>query len=80
MAVLMQDGLNITGIGMGVVFTLLTLLVFIIRGMSALCQALQPAGPSPAGTAAPGTTGAPTADHELVIAISAAIAAHRKRH
>jgi sodium pump decarboxylase gamma subunit len=75
MAALLQDGLNITGIGMGVVFTLLTLLVFIIRGMSAVCRIITDAIPSPAEPAATG----PTADQELIIAISAAIAAHRRR-
>ena len=78
MAALLQDGLNITGIGMGVVFTLLTLLVFIIRGMSAVCRMLGDALPSPAEPAATGPNAAPTTEQELIIAISAAIAAHRK--
>ena len=40
---LLQAGLNVTAIGMGVVFVLLTLLVGIIRGMSALSRWLEAA-------------------------------------
>jgi len=74
---LLQAGLNVTAIGMGVVFVLLTLLVGIIRGMSALSRMLEaafPAAAAPAGRAAPAT-----ANQELVGVITAAIAAHRKR-
>ena len=82
MSQLLQAGLNVTAIGMGVVFVLLTALVFIIRGMSALSHAIEgklPAAPQPATRA---TT--PTADtgsnhsQEIVSVISAAVAAHRK--
>ena len=48
MSQLLQAGLNVTAIGMGVVFVLLTALVFIIRGMSALSHAIEsrmPAAP-----------------------------------
>lgn len=65
-----------TAIGMGVVFVLLTSLVFIIRGMSALALRLGglPETPS-AAWPAPAATG----QHELVSIISAAITAHKKR-
>jgi len=76
MSELLEAGLNVTAIGMGVVFVLLTALVYIIRGMSALCARLE--GPLPAPTGAPA---APSAlpNQELVGVISAAIAAHRAR-
>jgi len=77
---LMQAGLNITAVGMGVVFVLLTLLVFIIRGMSALARLLE--GPSPESgqvTASPAAAGS-ISNLELVSVVSAAIAAYRKRH
>ena len=80
MSELLQAGLNVTIIGMSVVLVLLTLLVGIIRGMSAIAhaiggdprQALRPA----AGDTAPGAL----SNQELVGVISAAIAAHRARH
>jgi sodium pump decarboxylase gamma subunit len=76
MSQLFQAGLNITAIGMGVVFVLLTLLVFIIQGMSALSRMIE--GPEPA----PETQGSSQSlpQQELVSVISAAIAAYRKRH
>ncbi len=75
MSQLLEAGFNITAIGMGVVFVLLTLLVFIIRGMSALSRWLE--GPvKPAAAPAP-TNALP--QQELVSVISAAIVAYRKR-
>jgi sodium pump decarboxylase gamma subunit len=77
---LLQAGLNVTAIGMGVVFLLLTMLVFIIRGMSALSRMIEGApGESLLPTAtlrAPGSQ----SNQQLVSVISAAIAAYRKRH
>ncbi|MGD8340650.1 MAG: OadG family protein [Gammaproteobacteria bacterium] len=82
MSQLLQAGLNVTAIGMGVVFVLLTAMVFIIRGMSALSRAIEgrlPASPEPAASVpAAGQTG-PVPQQELVSVISAAIAAHKKR-
>jgi len=73
MSELLQAGLNVTAIGMGVVFVLLTLLVFIIRGMSALSSAFEgPVEPSPGTAVLP--------QQELVGVISAAVAAYRRRH
>jgi sodium pump decarboxylase gamma subunit len=77
MSQLLQAGLNVTAIGMSVVFVLLTLLVFVIRGMSALTRAIDsafPALPEPAAAVSASPTG-----HELVSVISAAIAAHRRK-
>jgi sodium pump decarboxylase gamma subunit len=74
MSALFEAGLIVTAIGMGVVFVLLTLLVGIIRGMSALCRRIEG---TPAG--APAAGAAPRAQ-ELVGVIGAAIAAYRKRH
>ena len=80
MSPLLQDGFELTLIGMGVVFVLLTLLVGIIRGMSALSQWIEQTMPAPAAAAAPAPrrVGHP-AEHELVGVISAAIAAHRRK-
>jgi sodium pump decarboxylase gamma subunit len=64
---LLQSGLTITGIGMGVVFTLLTLMVAVIRGMSWLSRHFDQ-GSSVA-----------IDDGELLSVIAAAISAHRRR-
>jgi len=77
MASLLEAGLNVTAVGMGVVFVLLTLLVFIIDGMSALCRLIEgepPAAGEP--PRAPAAANAPS-DGELVGVVTAAIAAHR---
>ena len=76
MSPLVQAGLNVTAIGMGVVFVLLTSLVFVIRGMSALAHAIGGAPPATAGRGAAGPA-ATLANQELVGVITAAIAAHR---
>ena len=77
MAQLLQAGLNVTAIGMGVVFVLLTLLVFIIRGMSALCRTIEGARPEQLTASGPNTP--QQLDAQLVGVISAAIAAHRNK-
>ena len=77
MSQLLEAGLNVTAIGMGVVFVLLTMLVGIIHVMSALCQRFGDASPvAPAPTYSAGTT---HANEELIGVIAAAIAAYRKR-
>lgn len=79
MSQLLQAGLNLTVIGMGVVFALLTLLVFIIRFMSDLSRKLENAAPGrPQGVTAQAAA-PPLANQTLVGVISAAIAAHRRR-
>ena len=83
MSQLLQAGLNVTAIGMGVVFVLLTALVFIIRGMSALSRAIEgalPAKPEPAASEPLAAKAGGTPQQEIVSVISAAIAAHRKRN
>ena len=75
---MLQEGLNVTAIGIGVVFILLTLLVGIIQGMSAICRMIEGAMPVP-----PETTGPLPVEHsnqQLVSVIGAAIAAYRKRN
>jgi sodium pump decarboxylase gamma subunit len=75
---LLQEGLNVTAIGISVVFILLTLLVGIIQGMSAISRMIEAAMP-----AAPVPDRSPPAlhsDQQLVSVIGAAIAAYRKRH
>ncbi len=70
---LLSQGLELMLIGMGTVFSFLTLLVFATLGMSALARRLQPQA-----SAAPGTGGAqPPTDPALVAAITAAIHQHR---
>ena len=78
MSPLFEAGLDITAIGMGVVIVLLTLLVYIVRGMSSVCHKLEGATRSTAEPAAP--VGASLSNHELVGVISAAIVVHRRRH
>lgn len=70
----LQGGLTVTLIGMGVVFTLLTLLVYVVQGMSKLARLIE-GRPAAAPNAA-----VPAADEEIVSAISAAISAYRRRH
>ena len=75
---MLQEGLNVTAIGIGVVFILLTLLVGIIQGMSAICRMIEAALPAPLET-----TGSAPLEHsnqQLVSVIGAAIAAYRQRN
>jgi oxaloacetate decarboxylase gamma subunit len=74
---LLQEGLNVTAIGISVVFILLTMLVGIIRGMSAISRMIEDAMPVAAKSA--DTARAPHSDYQLVSVIGAAIAEHRKR-
>lgn len=76
MSPLLQAGLNLTAIGMSVVFVLLTLLVGIIRVMSAISLRIEQAMPATvtAGMAEP----MPANGDEIVSVISAAVAAYRK--
>jgi sodium pump decarboxylase gamma subunit len=85
MSPLFEAGLNVTAIGLGVVFVLLTLLVYIIRGMSALSHWIEGRGPdAPSSSmAAPVPSSSPSpspSSQELIGVIGAAVAAHRRRH
>lgn len=66
---LLETGLQVTFIGMTVVFILLTTLVGVVMAMSALCQRFAPEAP-PVSKAA--------ADDELVSVIAAAINHYRR--
>lgn len=68
----MATGVEITLIGMSVVFVLLTFLVFVVQGMSRLAH-LVGGAPAERPTAAAGDTG-------TTAAITAAIHAYRARH
>ena len=76
MSSLIEAGLTITGIGMGVVFILLTLLVGIIRAMSLLCFAIEGGAPQ---NAAAGARATAEHDAEIASVISAAIVMYRRR-
>jgi sodium pump decarboxylase gamma subunit len=69
---LIESGLTITVIGMGVVFILLTLLVWIIQAMSRFAAAI-------GGDLSPAPAAAPAGDGETIAVISAAIDAYRRR-
>jgi oxaloacetate decarboxylase (Na+ extruding) subunit gamma len=79
MSPLLEAGLNITAIGMGVVFVLLTLMVFIIRGMSALAMRIAPPAAPAQGASQPGQPAQSLQETELVSVISAAVTTHRQR-
>ncbi|HMB74640.1 MAG TPA: OadG family protein [Gammaproteobacteria bacterium] len=76
MSPLLQAGLNLTAIGMSVVFVLLTLLVGIIKVMSAMSHRIEKAMPSAIN--ADGAEPKPATGQEIVSVISAAVAAYRK--
>ena len=76
-SLLLQDGLKLMLVGMGTVFVFLTLLVGATSAMSALAKRLQPA---PVASLAPvAVASAAHQEAEVVVAIGAAIAAHRSR-
>jgi len=66
---LLQQGVNLMLLGMGMVFTFLAILVVALNGMSRLAAALS--GPEEVKTATAGN--AVEADSELIAVISAAI-------
>ena len=85
MTEILQEGLNLMLLGMGIVFTFLVVLVFALMGMSRIAAALEPshglaardsAAASPA--MAPTTPGAGAEiDGEIIAAITAAVARFR---
>ena len=75
---LLGQGLELMLIGMGTVFSFLTLLVFATRAMSFLAQRIQPAVLIEEHATALVRDGAPSA--EVVAAISAALHEHRKQN
>lgn len=76
-SLLLQDGLKLMLVGMGTVFVFLTLLVGATSAMSALAQRLQPA--QVASVAPLAVASSSNHEAEVVVAIGAAIAAHRSR-
>lgn len=67
---LVSEGLKITGIGMSVVFVLLTVLVGTVQGMSAFCRQF--------ARAEDATPDATRVDDELLSIIAAAIGHYRR--
>ena len=76
MSELLQAGLTVTVIGMSVVFVLLTLLVYVIEGMSRLCRLLEPHAPA----ASPAGVQSASAEEEIAGVVAAAIRLYRSRH
>ena len=80
----MLEGINLMVIGMGAVFTFLTLLVFTTTIMSKLVNKYAP--PAPAPTAQPSVAVVSpnqpnqVSDGQLLAVITAAIHRHRSRH
>lgn len=79
MTELIEAGLIVTVIGMGVVFVLLTLLVGIINAMSRLSAWIE--GPPPTPAAPAGYAGAASGDEaerDLASIVTAAVAKYRR--
>lgn len=75
---LLMQGLNLMILGMGMVFFILTLLIFILKGTSALINKYAPHVEPPAVVAPKAVAAAtPVSDPDLLAAISIAI--HRYR-
>jgi oxaloacetate decarboxylase gamma subunit len=74
---LMIESLRLMGIGMGIVFCFLLLLVGILRGMSWTAQRLAPPEQTPASAAAAAIAGQGDQSNDLIAVISAAIARYR---
>ena len=72
------EGLTLLGIGMGIVFGFLLLLVGALNLMARLVRRFA-AEPTPMALAE-GATGAPTDESAVVAAIAAAVALYRSRH
>jgi sodium pump decarboxylase gamma subunit len=75
MSELFEAGLGITAIGMGVVFVLLTLLIGIIKGMSAISRRIEDSSREQTPNAASGSS----VEDEIISVIGAAITAYRNR-
>jgi oxaloacetate decarboxylase gamma subunit len=79
---LLLAGTELMLLGMAIVFSFLTVLVFTLRGMSWLASRIdrQPVVPAAAGTVSAAPSPRQDDEGELVAVISAAIARHRARH
>jgi len=76
---LLISGLELMLLGMGIVFFFLTILIFSLRGMSALADRFSAPEQTPQQPAITVTDGA-ASDASLIAAISAAIARYRGSH
>jgi oxaloacetate decarboxylase gamma subunit len=76
MAELLETGLILMAAGMGTVFLLLALLVFVIQAVSKLSRVVDPHAPAVAPEDRPPV--APADDTELVTVIGAAVSAYRR--
>jgi len=75
----MLEGVRLMVLGMGIVFSFLVLLVFVMRGMSRLAAALTPSPDiAPTPTAVSSAPGEP--DQAVVAAITAAVERFRRDH
>lgn len=76
---LLSEAGSLLAVGMGVVFTFLTMLVFCIQAMSAVVNRYFP---EPVSADPPRARAAPTAqtDQAVVAAVTAAVHAYRSRH
>ena len=87
MSQLVEAGLTLTVVGMGVVFILLTLLVGVVHGMSGLSRLLGADADSeqtsmltsPAGPSGPGDSAGGPSDQEIAGVVSAAVRLFRQR-
>jgi sodium pump decarboxylase gamma subunit len=83
MSQLIQSGLTVTLIGMGTVFVLLTLLVWIVQLMSRISRRLGAPDGAELPAAAPAMPAPPNGDdedQELIGVVGAAIRMYRSRH
>ena len=74
---LLKEGLVLMFVGMGVVFALLVVLVFVIQAVSKVSARFSPATAPPAPPSPP--TGRPAVDEEIISAIGAAVRLYRRR-
>ncbi len=75
---LVMESLRLMGIGMGIVFSFLLMLVGVLRVMSWAALKLAPPEPHPLATPSSGLAATQDAD-DLIAVISAAIARYRSR-
>jgi oxaloacetate decarboxylase (Na+ extruding) subunit gamma len=75
---LLETGVVLMAAGMGTVFVLLTVLVFIVQGVSKVSGWIEPRRGAPAAVAHAPPPAEHVADTEIVTIIGAAIAAYRR--
>jgi oxaloacetate decarboxylase (Na+ extruding) subunit gamma len=75
---LLETGVVLMAAGMGTVFVLLTVLVFIVQGVSKVSGWIEPRRGAPVAVAPVPPPAEHTADTEIVTIIGAAIAAYRR--